>query len=272
MFGGRDVLDRHSFRTQMSFTLAMIQMRVEGGQKQRNLQHAREWIGRAAGQGAQVVLLPEAMPLGWTHSSARKEADAIPDGETCAMLCESACHHRIYVCSGVIERSEKRIFNSAVLISPEGDLLLHHRKLNELDIAHDLYACGDRLYVAHTPLGIFGLMICADAFVQGQVISRTLGVMGAQIILSPCAWAVDADHDNDRDPYGQLWLDNYQPVARDFRLWIAGCSNVGWITDGPWKGRKCIGCSMVIAPGGDALTRGPYGENAETILLTRIEI
>jgi predicted amidohydrolase len=159
-----------------------------------------------------------------------------------------------------------------VLISPEGDLLLHHRKLNELDIAHDLYACGDRLNVAHTPLGIFGVMICADAFVRGQVISRTLGVMGAQIILSPCAWAVDADHDDDRDPYGQLWLDNYQPVAREFGLWVAGCSNVGWITDGPWKGRKCIGCSMVIAPSGDAVMRGPYGDDAETILLTRIEV
>jgi predicted amidohydrolase len=256
----------------MSFTLAMVQMRVEGGQKQRNLHHARELIGQAASQGAQVVLLPEAMPLGWTHSSARREADAIPDGETCAMLREVARAHRIYVCSGVIERAGERIFNSAVLIGPDGDLLLHHRKLNELDIAHDLYARGNRLNVAETPLGTFGLMICADAFVQGQVISRTLGVMGAQVILSPCAWAVDANHDNQRDPYGQLWLDNYQPVAREFRLWIAGCSNVGWITDGPWKGRKCIGCSLVISPTGDPVTRGPYGSDAETILLTKIDV
>src|SRR5204862_7435842 len=81
LFGGGRVLDWDSFRTQMNFTLAMIQMRVEGGQKQSNLEHARELIWRAAGQGAQVVLLPEAMPLGWTHSSARKEADAIPAGE-----------------------------------------------------------------------------------------------------------------------------------------------------------------------------------------------
>ncbi|HKQ38227.1 MAG TPA: carbon-nitrogen hydrolase family protein [Verrucomicrobiae bacterium] len=255
----------------MNFTLAMIQMRVEGGQKQGNLQHAGELVGRAAGQGAGVVLLPEAMPLGWTHGSARKEADAIPDGQSCAALRQLAREHRIYVCSGVIERDGERIYNSAVLVGPEGDLLLHHRKLNELDIAHDLYGRGDRLNVAHTPLGTFGVMICADAFVQGQVISRTLGVMGAQIILSPCAWAVDARHNNERDPYGQLWLDSYQPVAREFRLWIAGCSNVGPITDGPWKGRKCIGCSLVISPTGEPVTRGEYGEDAETILFTRIE-
>jgi predicted amidohydrolase len=254
----------------MSFKLAMVQMLVEGGDKRRNLQHARDLIALAATHGAQVVLLPEAMPLGWTHSSARNDADAIPSGETCAMLAESAKTHDVYICSGVLERSGDRIFNSAVLIGPDGRLLLHHRKLNELEIAHDLYARGDRLNVAHTPLGTFGLMICADAFVKGQVISRTLGVMGAQVILSPCAWAVDADHDNTRDPYGQLWLDNYQPVAREFGLWIAGASNVGQITDGPWKGRKCIGCSLLINPRAEAIVRGPYGENAETILYSDV--
>jgi predicted amidohydrolase len=254
----------------MRFKLAMIQMHVEGGNKRRNLQHARELIAQAAKHGAQVVLLPEAMPLGWTHSSARKEADAVPSGETCTLLSELARAHQVYICSGVLERSGENIFNSAVLIGPDGALLLHHRKLNELDIAHGLYTRGDRLNVTKTPLGTFGLMICADAFVKGQVISRTLGVMGAQVILSPCAWAVDADHDNERDPYGQLWLDNYQPVAREFNLWIAGTSNVGWITDGPWKGRKCIGCSLLIDPQGRAVVRGPYGHEAETILYSEI--
>ena len=88
--------------------------------------------------------------------------------------------------------------------------------------------------------------------------------------LAACAWAVDADHDNTRDPYGQLWLDNYQPVAREFGLWIAGASNVGQITDGPWKGRKCIGCSLLINPRAEAIVRGPYGENAETILYSDV--
>ena len=254
----------------MSFKLAMIQMLVEGGQKRRNLQRAQELITKAAAQRADVILMPEAMPLGWTHSSARKDADAIPDGESCAILRELARAHSAYICSGIIERSGEHIFNSAVLIGPDGDLLLHHRKLNELDIAHHLYARGDRLNVVHTSIGVFGLMICADAFVKGQVISRTLGVMGANVILSPCAWAVDAEHDNARDPYGQLWLDNYQPVAREFNLWIAGASNVGWITDGPWKGRKCIGCSLLIDPRGDAVVRGPYGDKAEAILYSEI--
>ena len=252
------------------FKLASIQMLVEGGWKARNLQRAQSLIIEAAEHGAQVVVLPEAMPLGWTHSAARKEAEAIPESESCVMLGKVAQANDVYICSGVIERCGNRIFNSAVLMDPDGKLLLHHRKVNELDIAHDLYALGDRLNVVQTPLATFGLMICADAFAKGQVISRTLGMMGADVILSPCAWAVEADHDNAREPYGQLWLDNYGPVARDFQLWIAGVSNVGWLTDGPWQGRKCIGCSLVVDPTGAARTRGPYGVAAETILYTEI--
>jgi predicted amidohydrolase len=109
-------------------------------------------------------------------------------------------------------------------------------------------------------------MICADAFAPGHVISRTLGLMGAKLILSPCAWAVPADHDNVREPYGQLWGDSYGPVCREFKLWIAGASNVGQIASGPWAGRKCIGCSLLVGPDGQQLLMGPYGENAETIL------
>jgi len=216
------------------------------------------------------VLLPETHNLGWTHRSARSEADEIPGGESCLRLREAARHDAVFVCAGLVERAGDLLFNSAILINPQGDVLLHHRKLNELDIGHDLYSRGDRLAVAHTPLGTFGVMICADAFAPGQAVTRTLGLMGAQVILSPCAWAVPAHHDNAREPYGQLWLDNYCPVARDFRLWIAGCSNVGRINDGPWNGRKCIGNSLVIAPDGAVAAQGRHGVDEEQMLIVEL--
>ena len=242
-------------------------MRVEPGQKLANLARAEQCIAQAAGRGAEVVLLPEAMPLGWTHPSARTEADEIPKGESCARLRAAARQHRVFVCAGVIERAGGQCFNSAVLVNPAGEVLLHHRKIHELDIAHDLYVRGDRLAVAETPFGRVGLMICADGFAPGQSISRALALMGARVILSPCAWAVPADHDNEREPYGALWLDNYGPVARDFGISIVGVSNVGPITAGPWQGRKCIGNSLVVGPTGREIARGPFGENAEALLM-----
>jgi predicted amidohydrolase len=200
--------------------------------------------------------------------TAKEQATAIPDGEHCQRLRKLAADFGVFICSGLIERAGDRLFNSAVLIADDGDVLLHHRKINELDIARSLYACGDRLGVTETKLGKLGLMICADAFAPGQVISRTLAMMGADVILSPCAWAVPPGHDNSREPYGQLWLENYGPVSREFNVWIVGCSNVGPIKSGPWAGHKCIGCSMVLAPDGKRTVLGPYGEGAEEIIYT----
>ena len=254
------------------FTLALVQMKVEAGQPSANLQRALENIRRAAAQGASLIVLPEAMTLGWTDPSALSAAEEIPHGRACYLLRESACRHQAHICSGLVERAGDRVYNAAVLVGPQGEVLLHHRKIHELEIGHQFYACGDRLQVAHTPLGTIGLMICADAFVRGQVISRTLGYMGAQLIVSPSSWAVPADHDNQKEPYGQLWLDNYRPVARDFRMWIAGVSNVGWIPAGPWQGRKCIGCSLVVGPEGQPVVMGPYGPDAETILYVDVQL
>jgi predicted amidohydrolase len=252
--------------------LALVQLRVDPGQKKENVARAVSLMMDAVRQSAQVILLPEAFSLGWTDPAAAIEAEPIPDGPTCTRLRELAAQHGVYLCAGLVERAGKRVFNSAVLIGPDGTLFVHHRKIHELGIAHDCYAQGDRLQVAETPLGRIGVMICADAFAPGQVISRTLGLMGADLILSPCAWAVPPDHDQARDPYGKLWLDHYGPVAREFRLWIAGCSNVGPMTGGPWAGRRCIGSSLVVGPDGTKFFQGPYGEEAEAVLHVVIDI
>ncbi len=60
------------------------------------------------------------------------------------------------------------------------------------------------------------------------------------------------------------------PVAREFSLWIVGVSNVGWIADGPWKGRKTIGCSLLVGPQGEEVLQGPYGVDAEAILEVQV--
>jgi predicted amidohydrolase len=254
------------------FKLALAQMLVEGGRKEANVRRALDRVRHAASKGARVIVLPEALTVGWTHASSRSEAEPIPDGPSCEALRRAARECGMHVCAGLVEEAGGAIFNAAVLIDPNGEVILHHRKLNELEIAHDCYAQGDRLAVAQTTLGTIGVMICADAFARGQIVSRVLALMGAQIILSPCAWAVPATHDNATEPYGQLWLDNYCPVARDFGLWIAGASNVGWITEGPWKGRKCIGCSLVIDPDGHPALQGPCGDDADTILYVDVDL
>lgn len=199
--------------------------------------------------------------------SALTEAERIPVGKTCTFLSEQARKHRLYICSGLIEKAGEKVCNSAVIINPEGELILLHRKINELDIGHPYYALGDRLNVCETEFGTIGLLICADAVAKDHVLLPSLAYMGADVILSPCSWAVRAEHNNQEQPYGQMWKDAYKPIASDFRVWIASCSNVGWMTGGPWKG---IGCSMVIGPGGTDVLHAPYGVDADTVLFVDI--
>lgn len=113
--------------------------------------------------------------------------------------------------------------------------------------------------------------ICADNFGNSLAIGHVLARVGAQLILSPSAWAVDADHDNDREPYGKFWLDSYAELARLYDLTVIGVSNVGRLTAGPWAGRKVIGCSLAVGPGGEVLARGPYGEQAGAQVVVEVE-
>jgi predicted amidohydrolase len=256
---------------QQPFKLAVCQMKVVGGDLGSNLVRATEVIVEAVQNGAQFILLPEAMDLGWTDPSALTQAETVPDGFTYQHLADLARLLRVYICSGLIEKDEEKVYNSAVIIDPQGELILHHRKINELDIGHPYYALGDRLNVCHTEYGTIGLLICADANTDGFVLTKSLAYMGADVILSPSSWAVPADHDNQEEPYGGTWTDAYKPIAKDFRVWIASCSNVGWMTGGPWQGWKGIGCSMVIGPGGTDVLHAPYGEDADTILYVDIK-
>lgn len=255
----------------MTLRLAMVQAHVAGGEPDANRAHLLELVEEAA-EGADVVVLPEALPLGWTDPSAARAAEPIPGGATCTAFREAARRHGVFLCAGIVERDGERVYNAAVLLGPDGELLLHHRKINELDLGHGFYELGDRLGVVDTPLGRMGLMVCADGFAQDRVLGRALGLMGAQVILSPSAWAVPADHDHEREPYGALWRNAYAPVCREHSLWIAGVSNVGWIPAGPWAGRQCIGCSLLVGPDGEVAAEGPYGPEAETIVRHELEL
>jgi predicted amidohydrolase len=247
----------------------MGQMLVEPGKPDSNMARAMHMIRDAAKKACRVVVLPECLDLGWTDPSAASAATPIP-GARSDELAAAARANGIYVVAGLTERAGDEVYNTAVFLSPAGELLLRHRKINELDIATSTYATGTDLAVRRTELGTVAVTICADNFPDSAVLAHSVARMGAQLLLSPCAWAVDADHDNLRDPYGQLWLDAYQPLARSYDMTAVGVSNVGWITGGPWQGRKCIGSSLAVGPGGEVLARGSYGQSAEELVVVEV--
>jgi len=253
------------------FKLAMAQMLVEGGEVSQNLRRATEMIKEAAERDCSLVVLPECLDVGWTHPDARELAQPIP-GKYSDELCRAAQNSHIYIAGGLTERSEDRIFDAAILVSPDGNIVLKHRKINVLTIAQDLYSTGDFLSVAATPLGIIGITICADNFPDSLSLGHSLARMGGQILLSPSSWAVDAEHDNQKEPYGDVWKKSYTTLAKLYDITVLGVSNVGWINAGVWKGRKCIGCSLAVGPGGNVLAQASYGESAESLVVVQVEI
>jgi predicted amidohydrolase len=238
----------------------MAQMLVEPGEPEANLARAAEMVRAAARAGCDVVVLPECLDLGWTHASARTLAAQIP-GPRAAALAAVAREYGVMVAAGLVERDGERLYNSAVLFSAGGELLLRHRKITELEFARELYSGGTTLAVTPTALGVVGLDVCADNAPASIALGQALGHMGAQVLLSPCAWAVPADHDNAVEPYGSMWRESYTALATAYRMPVIGVSNVGPVVGGDWDGWRCIGCSLAVGPDG-VLAQGPYGEAA----------
>jgi predicted amidohydrolase len=253
------------------FKLAMGQMLVAMGLTEQNLRRAENMIQDAAGRGCSVIVLPECLDIGWTNPRARELAKPVP-GEISDRLSNAARKAGIYVVAGLTEADGDKVYNTAVLISPDGRILLKHRKLNVLSIAQDIYDTGDRLGVVETDIGRVAVNICSDNFPKSLVFGHSLARMGAQLLLSPSAWAVRAGHDNEKDPCDAIWLESYSELARLYDMTVVGVSNVGPITDGPWQGREAIGNSLAVGPGGKILGRGPYGVGGEALIVVPVEI
>jgi predicted amidohydrolase len=251
--------------------LAMAQMRVEWGEAERNLARAAEMVADAAAQDCSTVVLPECLDIGWTHPDAAELAAPIP-GPRSDALADAAARHGLWVVAGLTERDDDAVYNAAVMISPTGEIALKHRKINLLVIAQPYYAIGDRLGVAPGPCGRVGVNICADNFGNSLALAHSLARMGARAILSPSAWAVDADHDNRKEPYGGGWRDAYAAIARLYDVPFVGVSGVGWMRGGPWEGRKCIGCSLAVGRDGSVAAQAPYGEDAEALVPVDLEV
>lgn len=184
-----------------------------------------------------------------TDPSARDGAQPIP-GAHSNRLAAAARENSIWVVAGLVEREGARLYNASILVDPSGEIVLHHRKINELDIGLELYSVGDRLQVAETELGTVAIPICADNYWTSRAVGHVLCRMGAQVLLSPSAWAVVPEHHEEREPYGDNWIPSFTELASLYDTTVIGVSNVGMMSGGPWSGRPCIGKSLAVGPGG----------------------
>jgi predicted amidohydrolase len=246
--------------------IGMGQLLVEGGEPDRNLVRAGLMVAEAAARGCDVILLPETLDFAWTHPSALTEAQPIP-GPYSDRLCEEAIRHKIYICAGLTEKAaDGRVYNAALLINPEGEIICKYHKINLLTVEQPYYAIGQTLNVVDTPLGKIGVNICADNFIDGLSIGHTLARMGAEFILSPSSWTVDYSITEEHDPYREKWVKPYSILARLYNVAIVGTTSVGYIVGGPYEGKKSVGCSLAVDASG-IRAQGKFNEFAGDLVV-----
>jgi predicted amidohydrolase len=256
----------------MKLKVAMIQLLVEGGEPDRNMERALKYIAIAARENIDIALLPETLDLAWTHPSVFNEAEPIP-GKRSEMLSAAARKHNIHICAGLTERDGNKIFNTAIFINDKGEIILKHRKINLLwNVEYpQFYSVGQTLNVIDTKWGKIGMNICADNYIDGLHIGHALARMGAQVILSPSSWTVDYSIVEGMDPYKEKWIKPYKILASYYDLVVLGSTSVGYIVGGPYEGKKMIGCSLAVDKTG-VIAQGEFNEFSSAVKVVEFDV
>ncbi|MGH3242727.1 MAG: carbon-nitrogen hydrolase family protein [Spirillospora sp.] len=110
-------------------------------------------------------------------------AETIP-GPLTDRVCELAAETGKWIVPGTLsERSGADLHNTAIAVSPSGEIVASYRKLFPW-MPYETSKPGDRHVVFDIPgVGRFGLAICYDGWVPE--IARTLAWMGAEVLLQP---------------------------------------------------------------------------------------
>ena len=223
-----------------------------------NLERVLAVCEQAAGEGADLVLFPELANLGQVPSYdptfAARYADAaepVPGPFTDAVAA-AARRHGFHVVVGVAERhpdAGDRVFNTAMVMAPSGEIVGVQRKLH---LAHgserDYFARGSDIVVVPTALGVLAAQICYDLYFPE--VARAAALRGAEIL---CGIANITDRPEWPDRLVHLAsvraYENMQHVAIVNRV-------------GADHGRPFGGESVVAVPPGIVVARGPRAEEA----------
>jgi deaminated glutathione amidase len=179
----------------MPFKIALAQVSASE-RKEENLKRGLELIEAASLRGADILLLPELfmayLPLEATPSEFASVAEEA-DGDFVATLGEEARKKRMHVVVGIFEKSsmEGKVYNTVVMIGPDGKVISTHRKLQLFDSfgykESSKYEPSSMLEgVFRTPLATMGMMTCYE--LRFPEIARILALQGAELILVPTAW------------------------------------------------------------------------------------
>ncbi|WP_323756483.1 carbon-nitrogen hydrolase family protein [Roseivirga sp.] len=162
------------------FTIAGIQMKVSATHSNLEMMKLKLDITMNVYPAVDLVLFSELCGYGPLTYYAQELPGHFED-EMKAM----AKKHKIWLVPGsIFEKSGDKIYNTALVINPQGEVVSRYRKMFPFYPYEVGVTPGSEFCIFDIPdVGRFGLSICYDMWFPETI--RTLAVMGAEVILHP---------------------------------------------------------------------------------------
>lgn len=177
-----------------TLAVAALSLTPEPWDKSANYAKLERFARLAAARGAQVIVAPEGFLEGYVGNQHRtpgllreeyaaKAAETL-DGPLMSRVRNLARELQVHLMTGFAERRDDRVYNSAVMFAPSGDVVLHYSKSHTMN-DEPYNTKGEEFAVASTPYGQWGALICFDR--QVPEAARILALKGADLLFVP-AW------------------------------------------------------------------------------------
>jgi len=223
-------------------------------------------LQEAARMGAHLAVLPELCTISYDFGT-REDVLALSeslDGPSVAAWQEVARRFELFVVAGLPERAGSELYNSAVLVGPQGVVGVY-RKAHLYGREREVFDPGSEGFrVWRLPVGQVGVLLCYDLRFAEAV--RILLLRGAHLLCVPTTWT-DLGKPQPWDDRGWCGA-NYLAAGHAYgnRMWVACADRAGW------DGRiRTLGCSAIFAPSGYAVA-GPALPEGEAILLADCDL
>ncbi len=169
-----------------------IQMNPVLGDKQKNLETAREYIKKYSVQNPDLVVLPEFFSTGVDHDTMINKPEDENGGIVVEYLSNVAKEFNTnIVCGSVIEKSGGNLYNTSFVVDRAGKIVGKYRKIHLFQFFggnENSYTTPGNLppLVVELDFARVGVSVCFD--IKYPMLYKTLIKMGAEIIVSPSAW------------------------------------------------------------------------------------
>ncbi|GEN45979.1 carbon-nitrogen hydrolase family protein [Alkalibacillus haloalkaliphilus] len=189
----------------------------ELGDKGKNAHEMVDIMKQASNDHADIVLFPELALTGYFIQDVKHEMAESIEGPHMTYLMDKCRELKVNAVIPWAELGEEgHVYNSASLISSEGNLLGIYRKVHLYGTEKEVFTAGEQFKVFDTPLGKIGLMICFDLDFPES--ARSLKLKGADIILTPT---------NNMEPYQYYQRTYLRARSMENELPIALCNRIG---------------------------------------------